>query len=84
MDGRDIGDPGEIDGLVATAGADADEARAAVDDGTMAGVVTVSMQKAYEAGVTGTPAWLIGDFVVPGVQPRQFFERVIRSARERE
>lgn len=83
-EGRDIGDPEEIDALVAAAGADAEAARAAVDDGTMARVVTVSMQKAHEAGVTGTPAWLIGDFVVPGVQPRQFYERVIRSARARE
>jgi 2-hydroxychromene-2-carboxylate isomerase len=82
VDGRDIGDPREIDDLVAGAGADPDAARAAVNGGSMAQVVATSMQKAIEAGVTGTPAWLIGDFLVPGVQPRPFFERLIGNFSE--
>lgn len=79
VDGRDIGDPDEVDRLVTEAGADAAAARAAVDAGVMGPVVDTSMEKAIEAGAAGTPAWLIGDFLVPGVQPRQFFERVIAN-----
>ena len=82
VDGRDLGDADEIDALVSAVDADAAAARAAVDEGVMGPVVDTSMQQAIELGVTGTPAWLIGDFLVPGVQPRRFFERVIANLRQ--
>jgi predicted DsbA family dithiol-disulfide isomerase len=42
------------------------------------------MESARELGIAATPAWLFGDsFVVPGVQPREFFERVVTRLRAR-
>lgn len=78
VDGDDIGDAATIDALLGECGADAAAAREAVEAGVMRPVVDTSMAKAFEAGVTGTPAWLVGDFVIPGVQPRPFFERLAR------
>lgn len=79
VDGDDIGDAATVDALLAVCGADASTARDAVDRGVMRPVVDTSIAKAFEAGVTGTPAWLVGDFVVPGVQPRPFYERLARG-----
>jgi predicted DsbA family dithiol-disulfide isomerase len=81
VDGRDLGNAEEIDNLLSEADADAAAARAAVDAGAMRLVVDTWMQKAVEVGATGTPAWLFGDFLVPGVQPRPFFERLARRFR---
>jgi predicted DsbA family dithiol-disulfide isomerase len=63
----------------------ADEAFAALDGGEPSDWVDESMALAHEAGVGGTPAWLIGGvsaldegggFMIPGVHPRPFYERL--------
>ncbi|MDQ1396498.1 MAG: hypothetical protein QOG64_1757 [Acidimicrobiaceae bacterium] len=78
VEGRDIGDPAVIDELVAAAGADAAAVRAAVEAGSVLPALKASMETAYDAGVTGTPAWLIdGRALVPGYQSVDLFERVV-------
>lgn len=78
VEGRFLGDPDVLDELVAAAGADAAAVRAAIDDGTMTGEVQRSMDAANDAGVTGTPSWLIADkLLIPGVLPRHLFERAV-------
>ena len=78
VEGRFIGDQDVLDELVTAAGADADVVRAAIDDGAMAGEVQRSMDAANDAGVTGTPSWLIADkLLIPGVLPRHLFERAV-------
>jgi len=73
-----IGDPDVLDGLVTDAGADAGEVRAEVDGGAWRQAVTDSMDAAYDAGTTGTPAWFIdGRALIPGVQARETYERVV-------
>lgn len=69
-----------LDPLLAEAGVDGAEAWAAVDGGEPSRWVDGSMALAQEVGVAGTPAWLLGGdggLLVPGVQPRSFFERVV-------
>jgi hypothetical protein len=67
-----------VDVLVADSGASATVARAAVDDGGGgAAELMRSMTDAHEAGVAATPAWAFGEFVLPGVQPRALYERVV-------
>jgi predicted DsbA family dithiol-disulfide isomerase len=42
------------------------------------------MDMARELGIAATPAWSFGNsFVVPGVQPRELFERVVSRLRVR-
>ena len=78
VEGRFLGDADVLDELVAAAGADAAAAREAVEDGAMHDVVTESMSAAVEAGVTGTPAWLLDErLLIPGVLPRHLFERAV-------
>jgi predicted DsbA family dithiol-disulfide isomerase len=87
VDGQDIGDPDVLDQLVRTAGAlsdvvRADEVRAQVDDGGGRTAVATSMTTAHDHGIAATPAWLFrGELVLPGVQPRELFERVVTRLR---
>jgi predicted DsbA family dithiol-disulfide isomerase len=73
-EGLDIGDDEVLTSLVRSAGVDP----GAVDAGAGSDWVDQSMADAREAGVTGTPAWQLSNgFVIPGVQSRAFYERVV-------
>ena len=77
--GDDIGDPAVIYRLVAAAGAAESEIAAAVDRGEGAAGVESARAAALDAGVTGTPAWLVGGrLLIPGLQPRETFTRLVR------
>jgi predicted DsbA family dithiol-disulfide isomerase len=81
---RDIGDPDVLDELVTTAGADAAVVRAAVDEGATRAALVESMDNARDVGVTGTPAWLLDQqLLLPGVLPRELFERAVTRMRNR-
>jgi len=86
-----IDDAGVQAELLAALGVSADEAFAAVDGGEPSRWVDESMALAREVGVGGTPAWLLGGgtasgdlaggeggggFLIPGVHPRPFYERL--------
>jgi predicted DsbA family dithiol-disulfide isomerase len=77
VDGRAVDEADTLDELVGAAGAPAIDIRRAVDDGAGARELSASMTDAHAAGVAGTPAWAFGDFVLPGVQPRALYERVV-------
>jgi predicted DsbA family dithiol-disulfide isomerase len=77
VDGDAVDDADMLDELVSAAGASAVAIRAAVDDGAGAHELAASMADAHAAGVAGTPAWAFGEFVLPGVQPRALYERVV-------
>ena len=87
VDGRDIGDPGELDELVTAAGLPAAEVRARVDRGEGDEAVSASMVRARDNGVAATPAWLFGEdgegLVLPGVQPRELYGRIVSRLRAR-
>jgi predicted DsbA family dithiol-disulfide isomerase len=80
--GEDIGDPDVLDQLVSGSGARSGEVRTLVDNGAGREALVASMSTAHEHGIAATPAWLFpGDFVLPGVQPRELFERVVARLR---
>ncbi|MEY2571381.1 MAG: hypothetical protein QOE63_1731 [Acidimicrobiaceae bacterium] len=84
VDGRDIGDPDVLDALVGDIGLAVAPVRGAVDDGAGRAAVSSAKALALDHGVAGTPAWLFGDdLVLPGVQPRELFERVVQRLRAR-
>lgn len=81
-EGGDIGDPATLDRLVGAAGADLDVVHDAVQRGDAAAWVDQAREDALDAGVTGTPAWLVdGRLMIPGVQPRAMFERLVGKMR---
>jgi predicted DsbA family dithiol-disulfide isomerase len=70
VEGRNIGDPDVIAELVEKSGAGAIEYDV--------NLLKVSMEEAYEAGVSGTPAWWIEDrLMIPGVQDRSLYEQMV-------
>lgn len=88
VEGRDLGDDNVLDDIVASVGLSPDEVRAATDDGEGEAAVTASMVRAHANGVAATPAWLFGadgeGLVLPGVQPRELYERIVTRLRARQ
>ena len=82
--GRDIGDDRTLAELVDRAGGDAEEALIGAADAVAGGWLEESRAEAQRRGVTGTPAFAFGQFVVPGLQDRPFFERIIDRLAARE
>ena len=82
--GRSIADRDVLDELVTAAGADAGTVRAEVERGAGRAVVAAEREAAYDAGVTGTPTWLIdGRLLIPGVQDREYYMQMVSRLRAR-
>jgi predicted DsbA family dithiol-disulfide isomerase len=84
-EGRYLGDAEVVDDIVSTCGADASTVRAAVDGRELEPALREARRAAYDASVTGTPAWRFDNgFVLPGAQPRETVDRIVRRLLERE
>jgi predicted DsbA family dithiol-disulfide isomerase len=84
VEGRDIGDRHTLDELLVASSIDQTVVWPAVADGTGRALVDQSMHRARERGVTATPAWLVGELLIPGVQPRETVARWVGKLLERE
>jgi predicted DsbA family dithiol-disulfide isomerase len=84
VDGRDIGDPDVVDEIVRAAGAPTITVLNAVTRGDASTWVDDSMADAHEHGIAATPAWRVGELVIPGVQPRDTMRRWVVRLLERE
>jgi predicted DsbA family dithiol-disulfide isomerase len=60
LEGRYVGDPDELVSLAATAGYDADDARAFLASDEMRDVVARADQRAREMGISGVPFFIFG------------------------
>ena len=84
VEGEPIDDPDVLDMLVTASGADAAACREAVDAGLLDEPLTRSREDALDAGVTGTPSWLIdGRLLIPGLQQPEVFDRLVTRLRSR-
>ncbi len=82
--GEDIGDPTVLGDVVARAGVDGAEVMASVAAGGGLPELRASMDAAHEAGVSGTPAWLLdGRLLIPGVQERDSIAIWVERMRQR-
>jgi len=80
----DLSDGSVLDDIVERSGAPVDDVARAVTSGLGKALVDASMADAREHGVAGTHAWLFEpDFVLPGVQPRAVYERIVTRLRVR-
>lgn len=83
-DGLDLSEPTVVFGLVAAAGANSDECADAIESGALELPLAESRQRALDAGVSGTPAWLLDDrLLIPGVQPPEYFDRMVARLQSR-
>ena len=72
-----------LDGYARAMGLDMAKWGAALDARAHAAIIEKDTRAAGEAGITGTPAFLIGDYFISGAQPfskfRKLIERVLRE-----
>ena len=80
--GLDIGDPQVLRAEGLAAGLDADEVDGLLKGDTYVERIRAETRSLMEAGGSGVPAWIIDDQVlVPGAQPHEVFERVVKRLR---
>jgi len=81
VDGRDIGQIDVLADLAAEAGLDREAFRDALVSRRYAAAHRRAIEHAYnEVGITGVPAFQIGDRLLVGVQPREALEQAITEA----
>lgn len=74
--GQDVGDPALVARRADECGVDAAELEAAMRTPDPAQELAESEHAAERAGVSGTPAWLVGTRLIQGLQPRSLFETI--------
>ena len=60
-------------------GLDPDEVERCLNEGRFTQVIKTQSEQAKRSGINGIPAYLIGDHLIEGAQPYQFFQRVIEA-----
>lgn len=81
---RFLGDRQELVDVLSEAGADGEAAVGAAEAGEIDEALRSSRQRAADVGVGGTPAWWLGErLLVPGLQSREWVERVVSRLIER-
>ena len=84
VDGRPIDDPDVVAALVDDAGGDGAFVLAAVERGQTRAAVDASKAEAVDAGASGTPSfWFDERLLVPGLQPRSLYERIVTKLASR-
>jgi predicted DsbA family dithiol-disulfide isomerase len=78
--GEDLEDPAVIDRHAEGSGVDLWPLHAALADGSAARAVTEAETAGHEYGVQGTPAWLVAQQLIMGLQPAAEIERVAARA----
>lgn len=76
-EGRDIGKREVLREIATQVGLDADEMIAALDDGRYAARVREDIELSREIGLSGVPAFIIGNRAIVGAQPYEVFEYVM-------
>jgi predicted DsbA family dithiol-disulfide isomerase len=81
VDGLDIGRPEVLTDLAGEVGLNAEAFRAALDARRYADVHRAALRHAYEeTGITGVPAFVIGEQMLVGLQSREALEAAIAEA----
>jgi predicted DsbA family dithiol-disulfide isomerase len=78
--GEDLGSPAVIDRHASRAGVDLAGLHAALKNGRAGRLVTDAEMSGLEAGVQGTPAWLLGRRLITGLRPAAEFEGLAEQA----
>lgn len=78
--GEDLGDAAVIDRHARDAHVDVAALHASLDDGRALAAVAEAEMLGRRSGVRGTPAWLVANRLISGLQPASTFERVASEA----
>ena len=51
-----------------------------LDEGYYTQAIKTQSEEAKQSGVNGIPAYVVGGFIIEGVQPYEFFQRAVEAA----
>ena len=77
---KNIGLRSIIREIVEECGLDADEVEVCLDENRYTHAIQTQSEEAKLLGITGIPAYVIGGYLVEGVQPYQLFQRAMEVA----
>lgn len=77
---RNIGLISVIREIASAGGMNADEVESCLKEGRYTDTVKEQSEHAKQSGIKGIPAYIIGDFLIEGVEPYQFFQRAVEAA----
>ena len=77
---KNIGLRSVIREIVQECGLDADEVERCLDEGRYTQAIMTQSEEAKRSGINGIPAYVVGDFLIEGVQPYQFFQKAVEAA----
>lgn len=85
QDDKDIGDPEVLVEIASQAGLDAEAFRRALEEGTYRDAVVAEERFAYQAGISGVPAFIFNDkYLLVGVHPPEQLASVIEQIERQE
>lgn len=76
---KNIGLISVIREIASASGLDADAVERSLKEGRYTDTVKVQSEQAKQSGINGIPAYVIGDFLIEGVEPYQFFQRAVEA-----
>jgi len=77
---KNVGLSSVIREIVQKCGLDADEVERCLDEGRYTQTIKTQSEEAKGSGINGIPAYIVGDFLIEGVQPYEFFQRAVEAA----
>ena len=77
---KNIGLMSVIREIVQECGLDADEVERCLDEGRYTQSIKAQSEEAKQSGINGIPAYVVGGFLMEGVQPYKFFQRAVEAA----
>ncbi len=77
---KNIGLRSVIREIVQECGLDTDEVERCLDEGRFTQAIKTQSEEAKGSGINGIPAYIVGGFLIEGVQPYQFFQRAVEAA----
>lgn len=77
---KNIGLKSVIREIVEECGLDAYEVERCLDEGRYTQAIKTQSEEAKRSGINGIPAYVVGGFLIEGVQPYEFFQRAVEAA----
>ena len=74
---RNIGIRSIILEIAQECGLDADDVDRCLNEGRFTQAIKTQSEEAKQSGINGIPAYVVGGFLIEGVQPYQFFQRAM-------
>ena len=77
---KNIGLRSVIREIVQECGFNANEVERCLDEGRYTQAIKTQSEEAKQSGINGIPAYVVGGFLIEGVQPYEFFKRAVEAA----